>query len=249
MISIYTINLESETTRKNNISIQFNGFDIKHYFVNAIVGKNLDKIHLSNIVKQSKDNIGRELTAGEVGCYYSHIKAIQQFMGSNDDFAIITEDDIVIVDDFERHVCDIINNFNKNIDILLLGYRNGYGSFWKGTSIAAYDCVRFVDCGYGAHAYLISKLGAKKILSLAASPTWPFDYVTGGIAIPTLRVYGLKNKLVELDESTSNASSLENERNDLGSISTLLRQPVSILKYFKFFIKRLLPIRSYDNEK
>lgn len=242
--------MDSELSRRINISLQLKGLSINHQFVNAVIGKDIDSVHLSRLAKNSLFNIKRELTAGEIGCYFSHVKAIKMFLASDDNFAVITEDDVKFLSGFEGVILDIIMNISNDVDVLLLGYRNGYGSFWKGISISEHDCIRFVDCGYGAHAYLLSRSGAEKILSFASQPSWPYDYVTGGVAIPSLKVYGLKDKIVNLDELTSNLSSLERERNNLGSLSTRYCESTEVSRFtkLKWFIKRLFPIKSYPNE-
>lgn len=247
MISIYTINLKKNTERRERILQQADSIGVSINFIDAVVGVDLDEKYIDSLSEKSSHFISRTLSKGEIGCYLSHIKAIKKFILSNDDFAIITEDDIIFNNSFISFYKQMSELRVHNIffDIILLGYRNGYGSFWGRSKISEYELLRFSDNGYGAHAYLISRNGALKIITEASEPIWPFDYVTGGKALELLKVYGLVNKIVELDEFTSNLSSLEEERNILGIISTTNNNKHSFYKNIKKTFKQIIPIRQY----
>lgn len=244
-MKIYCINLESEFNRRNYIKIKSKEYNLNVSFINAVLGKSLDSNLLTSFHSDSESVINRRLTDGEVGCYLSHINTLKEFLSTDDDYAIVIEDDIEITE----NLMFFINEFKdskepNNFDIILLGYRNGYGSLWGATSFLGRDIIRFSDCGYGAHAYLITRYGAEKILNEATIPQWPFDYVTGGAVIPTLRVYGLKYKIVELNSVLSQQSSLEGGRNFLGSYSTSYVNK-GLFSYVRKLLKMLKPIKSY----
>lgn len=245
MTRIYAINMLSQIERKKRI--QCFSETSKHYFefIDAVVGKDINSEELRRLCSFSIDNIKRKLTPGEVGCYLSHLKAIHCFLETKDNYAVIAEDDIVFSSSFDRVLDELTFESKSSFDVLLLGYRNGYGSFWHSMNTGSQKCIRFVDCGYGAHGYLISRAGAEKILSLCSEPKWPFDYVTGGFALGDLRVYGLENKVIELDEYTSSLSSLESGRKKLGQVSTDVSAH-SFIRRVWWFIKRLRPIAKYE---
>ncbi|HIF9138804.1 TPA: glycosyltransferase family 25 protein [Photobacterium damselae] len=247
MISIYTINLKKNTERRERILQQAASVGVRIDFIDAVVGVDLDEKYIDSLSEKSSCFIGRTLSKGEIGCYLSHVKAIKKFLLSNDDFAIITEDDIIFNDSFTsfHKKMSELRAHNIFFDVILLGYRNGYGSFWGRSKISEYELLRFSDNGYGAHAYLISRNGALKIIAEASEPIWPFDYVTGGKALELLKVYGLVNKIVDLDEFTSNLSSLESERNTLGIISTTNNKKHFFYKNIKKIFKQIIPIRHY----
>lgn len=73
----FWINLDSSTERRNYIENEFKKYDIdNHVRVSAISGIHGDK--------KMRENC----------CHRSHLKAITQFLNTNDDYAIICEDDI-----------------------------------------------------------------------------------------------------------------------------------------------------------
>jgi len=56
-------------------------------------------------------------------CMFGHLKAIETFYKSNNEYAIICEDDIYLRKDINEYIPDIITDFKHfNLDILLLGY-------------------------------------------------------------------------------------------------------------------------------
>ena len=58
--------------------------------------------------------MGRGIQPGEVGCYLSHKKAIEQFLSTEAPYAIVFEDDAVPCDGFEDAVRAIIDKFLKH---------------------------------------------------------------------------------------------------------------------------------------
>ncbi|EFO4595486.1 glycosyltransferase family 25 protein, partial [Escherichia coli] len=220
MIKIYTINLFTENARREKILSLAKKLELPIKIENAIIGSNLSKEYLDNLTNESIDKIGRNLSPGEVGCYLSHIKCLKNFLSSGDEFAIILEDDVTL----DYRIKDFISTIEFKettlfFDVMLLGYRNGYGSYWGKKKWNSHKLLRFPDCGYGAHAYLVTRKGAEKIVYNNAIPIWPYDYVTGGRADKTIRVYGVEKKIVDLDFYNSSCSSLEAERNYLGAYS------------------------------
>ncbi|WP_281544095.1 glycosyltransferase family 25 protein [Grimontia sp. SpTr1] len=246
MIDIYTINMDKHTERKSRIESYSREIDAIFTFVPAVDGAILDDDYVNSLKEESLRAHGRALSPGEVGCYLSHISALKLFYETGKNFAIISEDDIVFNTNFESVINKILGNYSNEFDLLLLGYRNGYGSFWGKRLISDIEIFRFPDCGYGAHGYLISREGALKILSNASTPIWPFDYVTGGFYIKKLRVYGLSEKIIELDEVTSNNSSLECERNENG-VTSRDKMGVIMFSWFRKLIKQMMPVRNYES--
>jgi glycosyl transferase family 25 len=217
------------------------GLDLDFY--NAILGRDLPSDLKVQFRKQAKNEFFRELTDGEIGCYMSHIGCINKFFESGDDYILITEDDILFSESVPK-LLEKIKEINQPIfDVLLIGYRNGYFSYFGSKKQNNIHMNRFVDCGYGAHAYVLSRKGAKKILDSHSIPTVPFDYVTGGWKDESLRVYGMENKVVELDE-TSEDSSLEADR----SVYEARRfRYFNNLKKKFIWLKRLKPITCYHD--
>lgn len=81
-IFIYYINLEKDKQRNNYILNHFKELGINKF--NRVDG----------VYGESVKNKPEEISWSEAGCTASHLKAIQMFIDSDEDFAVICEDDV-----------------------------------------------------------------------------------------------------------------------------------------------------------
>lgn len=86
----YLINLDRAKERLAIMESEFSKHGITFERVIAVDAKALD--HSSYKVNNKYD---RNLVPGEIGCYLSHVKALQTFLASDNDFAVILEDDAI----------------------------------------------------------------------------------------------------------------------------------------------------------
>ena len=80
-------------------------------FVNGIDGRSV--VDLTQLGYRQNINVrqyGRLLSAGEVGCYASHLKVAETFVASGEDVCIVLEDDAYITDEF----LDFLQKFQNN---------------------------------------------------------------------------------------------------------------------------------------
>lgn len=116
--------------------------------------------------KASLRHAGRELLRGELGCYASHYKCwkiLESYQHS--DYMMVIEDDVFIDTAFDfdgvvdlMHKCRIeyIRLYSRVMPQKKLIGSYGYRKIY-----------RFKDVAYGTQCYLISKLGAKKLIKQA----------------------------------------------------------------------------------
>ena len=122
------------------------------------------------------------------GCWFSHIRAIEKVSKQPDNtYGLIFEDDFDVSNNFNKNIKKALANVPKDFDVLRLTLsasniykkhkklsffsslkerlksykKNGYGK-WIDLSVQKTKNPRL---SHGAHAYLISSQGAKKILS------------------------------------------------------------------------------------
>ena len=112
-INFYVINLDRSTERLELISSQLSNQKINLKRIPAIDGIEL------NIDKEADDatckyEMGRSIQPGEVGCFLSHIKALEAFISSKSDFAVILEDDAIIQSEFYIRIKALCNFLVKN---------------------------------------------------------------------------------------------------------------------------------------
>lgn len=96
---IYIINLDTAVDRKKSVEQELLKTNIPYQFVSAV-----DKTSLNSIKHKVKNRYKKELNPAEIGCFLSHIKIKELFLKSNYDFAIILEDDIQLLNDFDKIV-------------------------------------------------------------------------------------------------------------------------------------------------
>jgi len=115
------------------------------------------------------------LRPGEVGCYASHLKAMQMVAARDLSFAVVLEDDAVLPPDFEAAVAEVLAALPASWDIVLL-YGTPTRAFKTIANLSGQHgkLVRYSRVPSGAVAYLINSRGARKFLT-PRKVDWPID--------------------------------------------------------------------------
>ena len=173
--------------------------------VNAIHG---NTINIANLQAQGMLE-NRTLTRGQIGCYLSHVKAWEQFdQDVTQNYAFVFEDDITfIVPDFLEQMVNIIQQLEENkvqFDVLYLS-RNYFGEtfhpgFWTGPKVTP-NVYKPNHMGGGAHSYVLSKEGAKKLLILSKPIKIPLDMMMLHEKTEKLSVHTFMTKARNWDDS------------------------------------------------
>ena len=86
---IYYLNLDDQPERKEYMEQQFDYWGIENYTrISAYDGREDD---LSDIIKGRYPS---DMSSGEIGCTTSHLKALKEFLKTDEPYAIIMEDDV-----------------------------------------------------------------------------------------------------------------------------------------------------------
>ena len=102
-MEIYVINLERSVDRKKSITEMARVLGLDLTYVNAVDGRNVDDLtELGYSRRNNRRHYGRLLSAGEVGCYASHLKVAEKFVSSGEDMCVVLEDDAYIADEFSE---------------------------------------------------------------------------------------------------------------------------------------------------
>ena len=157
--------------------------------------------------------MGRGLQPGEVGCYLSHKKAIEQFLSTDAHYAIIFEDDAIPNDGFENTVTSIIEKFlNHNNSAAAVNL--GAMDFKYSSKVLTID-DKTLRCTHRfpmlATAVLWTRNGAKIFLDNASPITMPYDnflrYLFSGtntafsIQPPLVRFSGVQSDIAARNEN------------------------------------------------
>jgi len=117
---------------------------------------------------------GRWRNPAEVGCYLSHIECARRLLASNNEFALVLEDDLAFPDDF-RELVDAALSQHDNWDILRLstvssGRKFNFSRLTKNRSLA----VAFTR-EKGSGAYIINRRAAAWFVDELLPMQLPFD--------------------------------------------------------------------------
>lgn len=180
-IPIFIINLKNRPERKEQMINELYKHNLTGTFIEAYNGKHINVQKLKNNGIINDDPTFRQLRAGEIGCYLSHLKCWELLLKSNYPYGLVLEDDCIFIDDFRKEFNDIFNHIkNMHWDIINLGRRCKPDWFNKdcndGTIIYKYAFYP-ATVGYGLHAYIIKVDTIKKLLNIIYPITKPLDVI------------------------------------------------------------------------
>jgi len=139
--------------------------EIKKYNLNPVLveginGKKLCKEEIKKNTNSFYYNFGPK---SAIGCAMSHIKTWKIFLETKDDLCIIFEDDVIFEKRF-KYLNKYISNTPSDFDILLLGCLFCDNEFITNIKVNRYINIPSITAGL--HAYVLSKSGARKLLSI-----------------------------------------------------------------------------------
>lgn len=145
------------------------------------------------------NKLNRTLTAGEFGCYCSHIEIWNNIVKNNIEYALIFEDDVTLDKDFYQFFDKLTKKLPKGWDIIYLHV--AHHPFKNLNKILFHDqLLKFGSDQLGVSltsGYLISKKGAKKLKSYSRTFTFPIDdKISNAINKGFINAYKTKNLYV-----------------------------------------------------
>ena len=93
----YLINLDDSTERLKSATEQLSREDVDFIRISAFDGRGKSMSDFKDYDEAKAESyMGRGLRGGEMGCYYSHLECIRQFLATAHDYAVVIEDDVFI---------------------------------------------------------------------------------------------------------------------------------------------------------
>lgn len=118
---------------------------------------------------------GRPTRPGEVGCYLSHVRAIQAFLASDEETALIGEDDLTLGPDFETVVAAAMGYANHWNILRLTGLGTGRAMPFASLGLGYSLCVGMGRMK-GLGAYIIDRAAARKLVDKLLPMRLPIDH-------------------------------------------------------------------------
>lgn len=207
-IPVFVISLPEAYDRRARIEKIFADLNLDFEFIDAVDGRQFDVINhpLYNANKRLAF-YGRHLNGGEIGCLLSHKKIYQKIVDENIEHALIFEDDVILRENFLPVLQKILT-----LDIPFDAIRF-FGSpkleRIKARNICNIDdthnLVRHTGMPGGAHATLMTKSGAQKLLKHLDKTAYPIDALMGRNWLTGLNWYTVRPGLAAQDLSFDSA--------------------------------------------
>jgi glycosyl transferase family 25 len=171
----YIINLDRAKDRWSFVEQAFAHTQFELCRISAVDGKALPQPHPDYPEELYHRFHGRPTSPGATGCYLSHLKALEAFLATSDEHALVAEDDVLLGPDFESALGEAMRHA-KHWDILRL----------TGLSNAQPAKVADLSKGYtlnvsfgrlkGTGAYVVNRKAARRWLDTLLPMRVPVDH-------------------------------------------------------------------------
>jgi len=117
-IKCFVINLDRCVERMKITTDILNNLNLKFERVAAIDANKMEDENWKKVSRKGYEICnGKSMHITEIGCYLSHVKALQQFLDSDYQFGLILEDDMEFNDDFNECLESVVKN-NEHWDMV-----------------------------------------------------------------------------------------------------------------------------------
>ena len=261
------INLAAQQKRRQCICAQLDRLFVPYTMIDAVGAEDISAQELPKIYssEQARLYVGRTLSLPEIGCYLSHLKAMQAIIDSGAAYGVVIEDDVKIQQEFVEvilgieaippvwNIIQIGNSVNKNYPLpVVLRNKHNY------ELPCGYRVGALLPESWGTQGYIISREFCKYFLHKAYPIFCPIDARLFSIFLSLSFFHSLQRKfLVHHDETlehstihdTRRASYCEEaERQKIEDVPVLsVRSRLQSLKSFVFdtLLKYLLRLLVY----
>ena len=175
-LAVFVINLDTSRERMAQIETASEKAGLSLTRVAAIDGRVEDGTRWEGFDDAAfRRRNGRNALPGEIGCYRSHLKALDRFVQSGAPHGLILEDDALPTADTASRIAAIIDAAPDADVIRLISHRNR--GFIARTETSAGDRLGTTLTGPqgSAAAYLVSRRGAERLLATLLPMSLPYD--------------------------------------------------------------------------
>lgn len=198
-IGAYVINLNRSIVRWEGFSQKANSLALDVVRISGVDGVQIQADDRADIDRrQFFLRNGRNYLPGEHGCYRSHVKALTEFLNSDNDAAIIMEDDVELQADLIERAEAALVAVPKAELVKLLNHRSR-GFMQKATTKFGDAIGRCVHGPQGSAAcYIVTRSGAIKLLRTMSVMVYPYDVALERGWSTEVNTFTVKNNLIEL---------------------------------------------------
>jgi len=194
---IYVINLDRDTDRLESIRSNLASFGLKFSRISGVVGKEISDwekyVDLPSYAWRNRLDVPR---LGEIGCYLSHLKAIEAFLQTDNAYCVILEDDVEILPPF----LDILNALKEKNDwdvVKLFNFHNGMPVKKRQLGLS-HKLVLHLTRTTSSAAYVVNRKAAEKLLNSLLPLSEQVDHALDRPWDTGLRIRGIRPVVVAL---------------------------------------------------
>jgi glycosyl transferase, family 25 len=210
-IKIFVVNLESSSQRLDRMTDQLSSAGIEFQRVPAVDGRAAAAESFSEYDgKLALRRYGRPMSGPEVGCFLSHRRSAEQFLSTDEEFALVLEDDTYMPDEFLAILMQLSNVLRSNDpgswDIINLGNPpKKYARPWTEIrhGLDTFSLCRSFYFPLGTFALIWNRSGAEEFLRQSERVYAPVDQFIRDWCAATGRGLALAPSLVGVDRSQS----------------------------------------------
>lgn len=183
-IKTYVINLKESVDRRERVLAETEKYpcmDVE--LVEAVDGKSLSQEEKDYRFDSMKFvyRMGRTVFPGEIGCTLSHRECYHRFVNSEEEVALVLEDDVCFFD--KEHVDSFLQELSRKMmkdkPCIITLTRHRFYFSKKKAEIGQFSIYRVREA-WGTCAYLMNKEAARKMLSIPKSYFVADDYLLMG---------------------------------------------------------------------
>ena len=203
---IFCISLARDVGRRSRMISRLDEIGVNYEIINAVDGRELDLSTLGNQLRQdiAYRKYKRHLTAGEIGCYLSHLNLLERIVAENIPAAIVIEDDALLGADFAA-VAAAAADIPYEWDMIVLHENNKNRPKEILCKIRPSHVVaRMKKRTWCTTCYLVSRAGAQKLLKNYWEVYAPVDAVFQSYWNSGIKLYSAYPFVVVQDNSPTN---------------------------------------------
>lgn len=181
-IPIYLVSLKADESRRVKLKERFIKYYDKFIHIEAVDGRKMTVKEYFEKTREYYISNRKMMSPAEFGCTLSHIKALETFLETDNEYALILEDDVIGSDHNIDDIFEISVKLNSDSLLLCGGQLDSLDSQYRlGKKIELkniYKVAKFsYDFIYGACCYVVTRKSAKQILdyhsnSLTVADRW-----------------------------------------------------------------------------
>lgn len=171
-IPTFYINRDRDVDRRQSVEAYLSAADLDAERVTAVEGENVPESLRGYFF--SGDRVHSTLKPGEIGCYASHLSAMQLVVERNHAYALILEDDAAVPHDIAEILADVLARVPRGWDIVHLCMDSNRAIKVVTPLNGGRRLVRYSRVPETTTGYLVSLAGARKFLT-PSKRYWPID--------------------------------------------------------------------------